>query len=217
MWVVRKLVTVKDITEKKAYSVQVYKLLNLASLTCCRVTIVNTETAAVRERVVYNYSDAETLYNTFRPYGCVVNEGAVEMITFVVVDDLSLQFLDYVDTVAEVRLRDREQVVKQYWPKLQTGLTFDSFTALDKEKSLFHYSSLYKGLKGGCTLLYAISCMSFGWYLDTFLLYMRRIKNMNIRFEGVEVYRVSFSDIEQAKRLIGKIALLGENPVTHRG
>lgn len=217
MWVVRKLTTIRGGIKTDVKSVQVYQLLNFAGIDSCLVSVEDTKTGLFREHNVSGYRDAVEFCNLFHPYGCVVGDGAVEMITFVVIDDLSLQFLGYVDKVAEVRMRDREDIVKKYWPKLTSGSLFDSFTALDKDKSLFHYSSLYKNLKGTCTLLHAVSHMDFGWYSSTFLLYMRRIRNMNTRFEGVELYQVHFNNLEQAKRLIGKMALVGNNMISTRG
>lgn len=146
----------------------------------------------------------------YSPYGFVDNndKGNGEIVFddyLVSIDDWSMKFTSYVDTVREIRV-------------FQTDPRFDfvrklkgTCTAVDENWSIF----MCDESKEIATLFHAMLYRPDGWFQDCFYLYSRHKLDwgkLGLEYADI-VYKVEFTDKDAAYRLLAKAAVVGINPV----
>lgn len=137
----------------------------------------------------------------YKPYGWITSETAGifnfpsegdEL--FVEIDDLSLQFLDYIDSV-EYMSDDADADVCDLINRIPTVfIPWDSFSTI--LEWTYSYGTM------ACTLFQVICYLPSGWHKDEYLIRV-----------GVRGFRVSFKDIARARALVAKAVSLGYNPL----
>lgn len=146
----------------------------------------------------------------YKPYGFIDNSygsgSQVEDDVLVAVDDLSMQFLNYVSFVEVLRV-PRMSEDYEFVLSLESG-----FMALDDECSLFTLR-MFSGVQCACTLFHAMCYVNNGWRGDCFYLSSRTVLGNDGEFEYL-VYRVNFCDVVAAKRFLAKAVLSKINPLS---
>lgn len=146
----------------------------------------------------------------YSPYGFVDNndKGNDEIVFddyIVPIDDWSMKFISYVDTVKEIRVYSTDPRF-DFVKKLQ-----GTCTVVDENRSIF----MCDGSKEIATLFHAMLYRPNGWYGDCFYLYGRNaLDHGKLGLEFVDiVYKVEFADKDSAYRLLAKASVAGINPL----
>ena len=175
------------------------------------IWLENTKTG--EEIIVDNGQDGSDLVDIvkkYSPYGYVpMHENARDMKighSIVCVDDLSLQFLEYVDSVSS-QFSPETPALRAFTSSLK-----GSFYHIDVNRTLFKCNIASTCL---CTLFEAMLFCPDGWFGDEFFLYTRRVVGWSFRQSDL-VYRVKFNNVKKAKRLITKALVSGMNPISER-
>lgn len=154
------------------------------------------------------------LLRKYRPYGFI--DGATQddkSNLFIAVDHVSLQFIDMVDSVDEVRIPAMSKL-GDFAKSISTSFVGGGYTAVDSMHSLFEMHTNKINL---CTLFQAICSRPNGWHNGEFYLYSRRESVWNEKYEEYEpvfvCYRVTFEDIDEARHFIQKGVMLHQNPM----
>ena len=209
MWVVKRIGFIQQ-NGKTIYST--FQFMSSPVLNTSNTVVHLSESVSGDMEVLYSRDKQNYLskLKSLHPYGFVDNNVGLSAVTqennLVVIDDLSLQFLGYVDSVDEVYVSDSDS---------KHGFVANlasSFVGLDSELSLFVVDTLDRC---ACTLFHAICFCSTGWLGDEFYLYSRRMLDpagRGLDYADV-VYRVRFCDVVGAKRLLTKAVVNGINPV----
>lgn len=127
---------------------------------------------------------------------------------FCVIDDLSLKFLDYVDTVTYETVSTRSD--KSSFVKDLNG----EFIAADADMSIFICDVVpSRGMVA--TLFHTVCYDPTGWHDDgCFYLYSRRTLNMAYEEDIVDIiYKVKFINPAEAKRFVTRATVLTDNPI----
>lgn len=213
MWVIKK-VGVQTSNRGVAYDTFICMTAHALKNYTLIVHLSNTETG-----------DYEVLYSTdwkaflaklieYNPYGFINSNGTeirmpVRENILVALDDLSLQFLEYVVKVEEVQFTQDDPMSR--WATNLRG----TFIACDKSRTILECEHVNRCV---CTLFHAVCHSLQGWNGDDFYLYSRRTladpNNFN-SLDAVEVvYKITFCDVVRARRLLSKAAVSGINPVS---
>ena len=131
----------------------------------------------------------------YNPYGYFRKQAGSCML--VVIDELSMQFLEYVDKV-ESKFAIRDGVIQPLVWSYRL-----SFWYWDRERTVLNINSRYDTTFYALTLFQVICYMNRGWVGDKF--YLRDTDEC--------ICEVSFSDIHKARALIAKAAAMGYDPV----
>lgn len=154
-------------------------------------------------------------FKKYNPYGFGEyrrNRGSItSRYHFVEVSRQSYEFLHYVDSVDSISINEWKEIkspLKAWMGQEQGRYDFNGVRPIDKDKTLFEFTSKAAGLgELHCTLLEAIQLCPEWWYDDEFYLFHSNRYNWNTAY----AHRVKFSDVQAAKRFIVKSAVLGEN------
>lgn len=210
MWVVKKVgfVTSSGQIHDTTFQFMSSHVLHGVNTT---VHLSNTETGDFE--VLYSKTPLTYLdrLKHLNPYGFVDknagHDAIIEDNVLVVVDDLSLQFLKYVSCVKEMR------VYRAFHEHEFVSCLKGSFTALDAEFTLFDCNTV---VRCACTLFHAMCYCPNGWLGDDFWLYShQKLDCDGLAMDYVDIaYKVEFSDVVAAKRLLTKAVVSGINPVS---
>ena len=209
MWVVKKI---GYITKKGETKYEFFQIMTDFVLGNWQTIVHLSETETGDFEVLYSKSGRSYLdkLKELNPYGFVDgNEGSDDMLEdnyLVVVDDLSMQMLAFVDTVEEIRLVHDSPIYEF------VGKLVGSFSYLDYNRTLFMCESMPKCV---CTLFNAMCYCPNGWLDDEFYLYSRKTLDWaGNALDMVDiVYRVRFCDVVGARRLLAKALVSDINPV----
>ena len=157
----------------------------------------NSETGDTADIIGCNrpWQEFEAKVKEYSPYGAVPSGYNQDDIIFVAVDQHSLKFLDYVESIAPVD--DMSEELQRHID----GVTLD-LMPLDGQRTLFGVDGAYKMYS---FTLFQVMCFSAsvgGWFDDAY--YFRW------RDKG---YRVKFNDAHKARAFMGKVVSDGYNPV----
>lgn len=199
MWVVRKI---GFVTSKGVVHYEISQVMSsfVVGLWKTAVHIANTETGDFE--VLYSNPDGSYIrqLREFSPYGFVDRNIGSDMVQkdnyLVAVDDISLQLLNYVDSVEEVHFSNDCEM-----RSFVEGLT-GAFVGVDSDNTLFLVDS---NPECCCTLLHAMCYASDGWRGDDFYLFSRRGFEHKHDLNLTDIlYRVRFCDVAAARRLVTK-------------
>lgn len=166
-------------------------------------------------KVLYNKKDPRQFMQELKdlaPYGFVNRNHDLDQIAldnyFVAVDDLSLQFLDYVESIERVNIAPKDSRREFAEKRLKS-----EFVSVDESTSIFVVGSEERC---ACTLFHAICFAPDGWIGDEFYLYSSRSLDWGLLgLDWMEVcYKLKFVDVAAARRLITKAIVSGINPVS---
>lgn len=146
----------------------------------------------------------------YSPYGFVDNnDKGNDDIVFddyiVPIDDWSMKFISYVDTVKEVRVFQTDPRI-DFVRKLK-----GTCTAVDENWSLF----MCDESKEIATLFHVMLYRPDGWFKDNFYLYSRHTLDwgkLGLDYTDI-AYKVEFTDKDAAYRLLAKASVAGINPL----
>ena len=206
MWVISKIGFVTKAGETKYesfYFMSDYGLRNFNIV----VHLRDTETG--NYKVLRNQPDSDAFLEDVRkynPYGYINrnhNRGRIALDDVLVcIDELSLQFLDFVDHVEMLSV-----------PKLECSFYRNlqgNFLGLDSNCTVFVQNA---SGRCGCTLFHALCYSTSGWVNNDFYLFCREHKDGAHGEILVVLYRVVFKDVQSARRMLAKAAVSGINPV----
>lgn len=153
-------------------------------------------TGETADLIGYNrpWDEFESKVKAYSPYGCMLDGYSRDELLFVSVDDKSLKFLDYVDSVAPVG-GDISTDTRSYLEERTIELM-----PLDEYGTIFGVGSAYKLYS--FPLLQVMCFSSGGWFGSSYYFQWRE-----------KFYRVLFNDAHKARAYIGKLASEGYNPV----
>lgn len=175
-----------------------------------RLLLEDTETGEVTKFETPHFTALIEFASKYSPYGFAVVESkhyAERRIAyFVEIDKLSLEFLDYVDSV------ERVVVIGGTNKQLDAIMCNPDFfyDSIDNQNSLF--TSMGRGWLGLCTLFRAVHCFKVGFLGDNFYLPCAGDCYSSSKF-SYKVYRVNFSDVQAAKRFLSKAFMMYNNPI----
>lgn len=172
----------------------------------------NSETGKISEISSCSCPEYWDKIASIRPYGYIEMQStdwkfSDRAVVCIPVDDLSLQFLSCVECVTECVIKDER--IKQ-WAIGHGGLMGNKVQAIDDYGSLFEIrlpSSLGEILG---TLLGACSLISDGWFDDCVFLPKESLESKldNQNALTYYAYKVVFNDVDKARAILGKYALL---------
>lgn len=150
--------------------------------------------------------------NYRRPYGFVNMDDCSDKVDiddyFIVIDSMSLKFLDLVEDVEEIHITTHDKFA-EFIKQLPSG-----FMNIDQDLSLFSIDDC------PCTLLNAMCYRPNGWYGDEFYISSTKLVDWHKDNVGLDyvysVFKVTFCDVERAKRLHTKAVVAGRAGVVKR-
>lgn len=181
-----------------------------------KITTMNIDTGETETAHGCFGSDFADLIKKYKPYGFAkefvypylsYNKKA-KTGAFVVTTKVDVQFLEIVKSVRRVPLFVGMQAneISTLGHKLYRyeHCWFDS---INKEKTLFVGEPAKGGVKVVCSLFEAICYQSDGWFGDTFYLAAPLWSKLELPF----AYKVRFKDVQKARRMISKAAMMNNN------
>lgn len=209
MWLIRDIILeYEGIGRRQERYTQLFDFVHDTGVSPC-LTLYNTATGESQTIQFYSYRDCLATLRSCHPYGFVDGQGMVGQPSYViVVDDMSVQFLEYVDSVERVFI-EREDI-----HKYSSVIHLNSyFSAMDSLRSLFecHVDTVHSY----GTLFQVMGYVQTGWIGDDFYLYGGKKYEQYTEFRrGVDyVYKIVFCDIDNAKRMLLKAGLAYANPL----
>lgn len=209
MWLVKKI---GFITSSGVTNYDKWFLMSEYGLTHFNVVIHLSNTVSGDYKVLYS-RDRKRFISQLRelqPYGFVDRNIGRDNIAledvFVVIDDLSLRFLDFVESVEIERVP--VHTAKNVFVEGLKG----EFVGVDSDFSLF-LCDVTNSRSVGATLFHAVCYSQDGWYGDEFYLYSRRSLEYSANDFVDIVYKITFVNPVEAKRFVMKFLMSGDNPL----
>ena len=154
-----------------------------------------------------NELDALVVLRRYSPYGFIDYEAmfGCDYTHILRIDDYSLKFLEYVESVKRVRVKRGSSI------EIDSILASQAlFSSCDNHNTMF---DCYVGLDGCCcTLLNACDYASNGWCGDSFYLNCKETSE-DCKPGYYELYKVSFTDAKIARRFLTKVRVANNNPI----
>lgn len=176
------------------------------------IELCDTVTGKTYDIEEFNSESCLNKLQAFRPYGYVSRLYNGFAYDYVIAIDLnSLKFLDYVDTVEHfvfesVQTKEDTKIhMNVIKPPTETCL----FESLDESMSLFECEAGVDDETCPCTLFQAIVYFQAGWIGDVVYL----LNKDEGSSDDAELFKVTFTNVEAAKRTTMKSTLLKNSPL----